>query len=71
MKTFDFTEATISYQLKDPHSKALEPDRLSPSASNYDTASNGEGEEVRESLKYFLVGLKSLNLKSWLQSPPS
>jgi hypothetical protein len=30
MITFDFTEATISLQLKHPHSKALEPDCLSP-----------------------------------------
>jgi hypothetical protein len=29
MKTFDFTQATISHNLKDPHSKALEPGRLS------------------------------------------
>jgi hypothetical protein len=44
MKTFDFIEATISHQLKDPHSKVLEPDCLSPLASNYDTASRGRGE---------------------------
>jgi hypothetical protein len=31
---------------KDPHSKALEPDCLSPSASNYDTAAR-EREGVR------------------------
>jgi hypothetical protein len=30
MKTFDFIQATISRNLKDPHSKALEPDCLSP-----------------------------------------
>jgi hypothetical protein len=47
MKTFDFIEATISHQLKDPHSKALEPDCLSPSPSNYDTAFRGEREGVR------------------------
>jgi hypothetical protein len=29
MKTFDFIQATISHNLKDPHSKALEPDCLS------------------------------------------
>jgi len=45
MKTFDFIEATISHQLKDPHSKALEPDCLSPSASKYGTASHGERKE--------------------------
>ena len=30
MKTFDFIQATISHHLKDPHSKALEPDYLPP-----------------------------------------
>ena len=30
MKTFDFIQATISHNIKDPHSKALEPDCLSP-----------------------------------------
>jgi hypothetical protein len=34
-------KAAISYNLKDPHSKALEPDCLSPSAFNYDTVSVG------------------------------
>jgi hypothetical protein len=52
MKTFDFIQATISHQLKDPRSKVLEPDCLSPSASNYDTASKrGEG-----GLIIFMVG---------------
>jgi hypothetical protein len=41
MKTFDFIQATISHKLEDPHSKALEPDGLSPFASNCDTASEG------------------------------
>jgi hypothetical protein len=30
MKTFNFIQSPISHNLKDPHSKALEPDRLSP-----------------------------------------
>jgi hypothetical protein len=30
MKTFDFIQMTISHNLKDPHPKALKPDRLSP-----------------------------------------
>jgi len=30
MKTLDFIQATISHNIKDPHSKALEPDCLSP-----------------------------------------
>jgi len=29
MKTFDFIQSGISHNLKDPHSKALEPDCLS------------------------------------------
>ena len=45
MNTIDFMEATISHQLKDPHSKALEPDCLSPPVSNYGTASQwGRGD---------------------------
>jgi hypothetical protein len=34
MKTSNLKEAMTSYQVKDPHSKALEPDCLSPSISN-------------------------------------
>jgi hypothetical protein len=30
MKTFDDIHATVPHNLKDPHSKALEPDYLSP-----------------------------------------
>ena len=30
MNTFDFTQGPITHNLKDPHSKALEPDCLSP-----------------------------------------
>ena len=43
MKTFDFIQATISHNLKDPHSKALEPDYLSPFACDCDTTSKGGG----------------------------
>jgi hypothetical protein len=43
MKTLDFIQASISHNLRDPHSKALEPDCLSPSAFNYDTVPGGEG----------------------------
>jgi hypothetical protein len=56
MKTFDFIEATISHQLKDPHSKVLEPDCLSPSASNYDTVSK----EAREGFEDLFLGRKKL-----------
>ena len=44
MKTFDFIQATLSHHLKDPHSKILEPDCLSPFVYHYDTVSRGEGE---------------------------
>jgi len=49
MKTFDFIGAMISHILKNPRSKALEPDCLSPFAYHYDTASKGkrEGKGVR------------------------
>ena len=30
LKTFDFMHVTISHNLKDPHSKTLQPDCLSP-----------------------------------------
>jgi len=30
MKTFYFIQVTISYNLRDPHPKALKPDCLSP-----------------------------------------
>jgi hypothetical protein len=39
MKTFDSAQETISHTLKDPHSKALEPDCLCPWTSDCDTAS--------------------------------
>jgi len=44
MKTFDSIEATISHNLKDPLSKSLEPDCLSPFVWHYDTVSYGEEE---------------------------
>jgi hypothetical protein len=34
MNTFGFVQATISHNLKDPHSKTLEPDCPSPRISN-------------------------------------
>jgi hypothetical protein len=43
MKTFDFIQAKISHNLKDPHSKALEPDRPSPFAYDCSTVSQGRG----------------------------
>jgi hypothetical protein len=43
MKTLDFIQVTISHHLKDPHSKALEPDCVSPFACDYDTVSSGGG----------------------------
>ena len=47
MKTFNFIQVTISHNLKDPHSKALEPDCLSPFACDYDTVSPREGMKGR------------------------
>jgi len=43
MKTFDYIQAMISHHVKDPHSKGLEPDCLSPFACDYDTVSLGRG----------------------------
>jgi hypothetical protein len=43
MKTFNFMQALIPYNLKGPRSKALEPDCLFPSTFNYDTVSLGRG----------------------------
>ena len=43
MKTFDFPHESIPHTIKDPYSKALEPDCLCPRASDYDTASSGGG----------------------------
>src|SRR4030042_2979395 len=44
MITFDFIQATISHYLKDPHSKSLEPDCLSPFACNDDTVAHQGGQ---------------------------
>ena len=43
MKAFDFIQATISHHLKDPHSKALEPDCLSPWFAITTQSLEGEG----------------------------
>jgi len=43
MKTFDFIQVTISHNLKDPHSKALEPDCLSPLLTVATQSLVGEG----------------------------
>jgi hypothetical protein len=43
MKTFDFIESAISHHLKDPHSKALEPDCLSPPLAIMTQSLKGEG----------------------------
>jgi hypothetical protein len=44
MKKIDFIQAMISHNLKDPHSKSLEPDCLFPFPCDYDTVSVGRGE---------------------------
>jgi hypothetical protein len=42
MNAFGIIQTTISHNVKDPHSKALEPDCLSlPSLCDYDTVSKG------------------------------
>ena len=41
MKIFHFPQEMISPRIRDPHSKALEPDCLCPRASDYDTAPKG------------------------------
>ena len=43
MKTFDFIQATISHNIKDPHSKAVEPDCLSPLLAIATQPLKGEG----------------------------
>jgi hypothetical protein len=47
MKTFNFIQGTIPHNLKDPHSKALERDCLSPFGCDYDTVSRRERVGVR------------------------
>jgi hypothetical protein len=44
MKTFDFMQGTISHNVKDPYSKALEPDCLSPLLAI--TTQSHQGEEI-------------------------
>jgi hypothetical protein len=43
MKTFNFIQAAISNNLKDPHSRALEPDGLSPLLAIVTQSLEGEG----------------------------
>ena len=43
MKTFYFVQSAISHNLKDPHSKALEPDCLSPPLAIMTQSRRGEG----------------------------
>ena len=43
MKTFDFIQPAISRHVKDPHSKALEPDCLSPPLAIMTQSLRGEG----------------------------
>jgi len=65
MNTFDFIQATISHNLKDPHSKALEPDRLSPFACDYDTVCEGRGlEQGRLEIGSLDIGIY-LVLEAW------
>jgi hypothetical protein len=43
MKTFDFIQSAIFHNLKDPHSKAWEPDCLSPLLAIMTQSLGGEG----------------------------
>jgi hypothetical protein len=43
MKTFNFIQSPFSHNLKDPHSKALEPDCLSPPVAIMTQPPQGEG----------------------------
>jgi hypothetical protein len=52
MKTFDFIQAAISHNPKDPHSKALEPDCLSPPLAITTQSRRGEEEGDGENLGF-------------------
>jgi len=56
MKTFDFIPATIFHYLKDPHSKSLEPDCLSPFVVIMTQALVG-GDEGEEEISIFTLTL--------------
>jgi hypothetical protein len=43
VKTFNFIQSPFSHHLKDPHSKALEPDCLSPPVAIMTQSPRGEG----------------------------
>ncbi len=43
MNTFNFIQAIISHNVKDPHSKALEPNYLSPQIAITTQFLEGEG----------------------------
>ena len=43
MNKFVIVQATVPHNLKDPHSKTLEPDCLAPFVCHYDTVSVGGG----------------------------
>jgi len=46
MKTFDFPQETISHTIRNPHSKALEPDCLCPWTGDYDTVSSWRKQDL-------------------------
>jgi hypothetical protein len=59
MKTFYFVESAISHNPRDPHSKALEPDCLSPPLAIMTQSPKGRGESeggfwTEKGLTYFL-----------------
>ena len=61
MKTFDFIESAISHNVKDPHSKALEPDCLSPRLAIMTQSRQGEGKGEGK----FQICLVSILIDRW------
>jgi hypothetical protein len=62
MNTCDFTQGTISHNLKDPHSKSLEPDCLSPHLAITTQSLDGRGSEGgADTVHACLPRLRSIN----------
>ncbi len=61
MKTFNLIQAAISHIAKDPHSKALEPDGLSPLSASMTQSLWGEVGTTRnqERVRGVCINLKS------------
>jgi peptide/nickel transport system substrate-binding protein len=63
MKTFDFIQATISHNLKDPHSKALEFDCLSPRLAIVTQPPSAERDRERGEVCIKVEDMKELKRK--------